>query len=278
VQRGKPNRTNPQRHCGKLLLALCLSAAAIARAERPPPPLPQANLSEHLGTRIDLDLSFSDQRGNAVKLGQYFDGRTPVLLTLNYFHCRTLCDVQLARLVLNLETLASTIRWNVRALTVSIDPRDTVRAARDKRAELAPGNRAGLDWTLLVGTAENVLSLATALGASYAYDARSGQYAHVPATFVLAPDGRVVRYLYGVDTTSSDFRLAVLEASAGRIGTTTDKLLLRCFAYDPSSGRYSLYVLGVTRASSVLLLIAMIVGFVRYWRRERAMREPKEPR
>jgi protein SCO1/2 len=270
----------PQHHRGPLLFALCCSATGAAHADRPAPPPPYADLRERLGSRVDFSLSFADQSGAPVRLGQYFDGRTPVLLTLNYFHCQALCDVQMARLVLGLEGFTAETGAHVRALTVSIDPRDTAADARAKRAALAPGARAGLDWTLLVGPAQNVLALARTLGASYAYDAHSGQYAHVPATFVLAPDGRVMRYLYGIDIASGDVRMAVVEASAGRIGSSADKLLLRCFAYDPSSGRYGLYVLGMTRATSVVLLVMMVIAFARLWRREhaRAPRTPEDPR
>jgi protein SCO1/2 len=228
----------------------------------------RADLRERLGTRIDGDLRFRDHAGAHVTLKQYFDRGTPVVLTLNYFHCPMLCDVQLDRLGRDLQALARDPQLRFRALTVSIDPRDGSQDAREKRARLERETGASFDWSFLTGEAGQVLKLAQALGASFAYDARTRQYDHIPATFVLAPDGRIARYLYGLDVGPRDLRLALIEAAAGRAGTSADKILLRCFQYDAANGTYSLYVLGAVRASSTLVLLGMALALVRAWRRD----------
>jgi protein SCO1/2 len=253
-----------------IALALC-SAARAAHAGSELEAEQRADLRERLGARVGASLQFSDQDGARVELGKFFGpGAVPVVLTLNYFHCPMLCDVQLERLGSDLRYLARDAQLRFRALSVSIDPHDAAQDARAKRTQLMPKGRAGFDWSFLVGDAGQVLGLARAVGASYAYDKRTGQYDHIPAVFVLAPDGRIVRYLYGLDVGPRDLRLALLDASAGRIGTSVDKILLRCFRYDAASGKYSLYVLGAVRASSGLLLLAMAFAFFRSWRRVHA--------
>jgi protein SCO1/2 len=247
---------------GVALLAIVCSTASLARAQE------RADLRERLGSRVDGSLTFTDQNGARVQLEKFFDGRTPVVLTLNYFHCAMLCDVQLGRLADNLARFARDQRGPLRAITVSIDPRDTAADARRKHAQFVGSVHASLDWSFLVGSEEQVLALARAVGASYAYDSRSKQYDHTPALFVLAPDSRIVRYLYGLDVPPRELQFAVLEASSGRIGHSVDRLLLRCFEYDPASGRYSVYVLGLVRAGSALLLLAMTLTLIATWRRE----------
>jgi protein SCO1/2 len=247
-----------------VLLACVLAAAGAARAED------RADLRERLGSRVDGSLAFTDQDGARVRLEEYFDGRTPVVLSLNYFHCAMLCDVQLARLATNLAQFARERGAPLRAITVSIDPRDTPADARKKRAQLIARAGADLDWSFLVGGDAQVLALARALGASYAYDPRTKQYDHIPALFVFAPDKSIARYLYGIDVPPRELQFAVLEASAGRIGRSVDRLLLRCFKYDPATGRYSVYVLGVVRGGSALLFLAMVLGWIAWYRRERA--------
>lgn len=230
----------------------------------------RADLRERLGAHVDRDLQFRDHTGARVSFGQLLDGRSPVVLTLNYFHCPMLCDVQLERLGQSLRYLARDRQLSFRALTVSIDPHDTTQDALAKRTQLVRETRASLDWSFLTGSADQVSALARALGASFAYDARSGQFEHIPATFVLAPDGRIARYLYGIDVSLRDLRLAVIEASAGRVGGSTDRILLRCFQYDAATGTYSLWVLGAVQASSGMLLLAMAIVLVRAWRRGHA--------
>jgi protein SCO1/2 len=250
------------------MIALALCGAARGAHASEIEAQQRADLRERLGERLDHGLQFRDHTGARVSLGQLLDGGMPVLLTLNYFHCPMLCDLQLARLGVELRHLARDRRLSFRALTVSIDPHDAAQDALAKRTQLVRETRATFDWRFLTGSADQVRALARGLGASFAYDARTGQFDHVPATFVLAPDGRIVRYLYGLDIRQRDLRLALLEASAGRVGSSADRILLRCFQYDAASGRYSLYVLGAVQASSGVLLLAMAIAMVSAWRRE----------
>jgi protein SCO1 len=264
----------PARQPAPSLYLLSLAAIAVAspaRGDAPPPPLTGVGITERLDSKIDLALPFRDHEGNTVTLGQYFDGQTPVLLTLNYFRCRTLCDLQLVRLAARLRQLDATSTPFV-ALAISIDPRDTVAAARAKRATHARAPDAALSWSFLVDDGTSAATLAAGLGASFRYDRRSDQYAHAPALFVAAPDGRVVRYLYGVDYPARDVRFALIEAAAGRSGSSADKLLLSCFRYDATTGRYGPYVIGLVRVGGVFTVVALAVSITLLQRRTRRQR------
>jgi protein SCO1/2 len=225
------------------MIALALSGAARGAHASEIEAQQRADLRERLGARLDPGLQFRDHTGARVSLGQLLNGGMPVLLTLNYFHCPMLCDLQLERLGVELRHLARDGRLSFRALTVSIDPHDTAQDALAKRARLVRETRATFDWRFLIGAADQVRALARGLGASFAYDSSTGLRHRV-------------------------LRLALLDASAGRVGSSADRILLRCFQYDAASGRYSLYVLGAVQASSGALLLAMAIAMVSAWRRE----------
>ena len=251
--------TRPDRRITTGLLLLALQAPEHASAS---PGLPLASVVERLGQPLDPNLAFSDERGTAVRLGSFFGGARPLLVTLNYFRCHMLCDLQLQRLTQSLAALDDLRGSDFRVLTVSIDPTDRPADAASRRhGYLRRLGRAEVDWRFLVGHEPRFVRSRTQLGFGYRYDPSSQQYAHAPMAFVIAPGGRIVRYLYGIDYPPSDLRHALIEASQGRIGSTLDKVLLRCFEFDPAAGRYGLYVLGLVRAGGVLTVLAMVLGF-----------------
>jgi protein SCO1/2 len=156
-----------------------------------------------------------------------------------------------------------------RVLTVSIDPKDSpADAARKRDVYLRRLGRPDLDWSFLVGAESQISALAGSLGFAYRYDARSDQFAHAPVLFVLSPDGRVSRYLYGLDYPPRDLRLALVDASAGKVGRTLDRVLLRCFRFESASGRYGAHVLNLVRLGGVLTVLGLALGFVRLRRVE----------
>jgi protein SCO1/2 len=224
---------------------------------------------EHLGQQLDLGLEFTDDRGRTVQIRSLLEGDRPVLLTLNYFRCRTLCDLQLRRLTQSLHALGDLRGREFRVVTVSIDPTDTAAGAAQRRSGyLRIAGRRDLDWQFLVGREPQIRALAGQLGFGYSYDARSKQYLHAPMAFLLAPDGRVVRYLYGLDYPAPELRRALIDAGEGKIGTTLDRVLLRCFEFDPAAGRYSVRVLALVRAGGAVTALAMLLAFLRLRRLE----------
>jgi protein SCO1/2 len=129
---------------------------------------------------------------------------------------------------------------------------------------------AATGWHFLTGSAESINALTKAVGFQYQYDAARNQYAHATAIMVLTPQGRISRYFYGVEFPARDIRLGLVDASAGKIGSPVDHVLLYCFQYDPSTARYSATILGIVRLGGILTIAAMIVAFLIFRRRDRA--------
>lgn len=257
--------------CGMLAAGGLLVGEGQARAvEALPSQLEGITVTERLGAAVNPNTLLTDHTGRSVRLGQYFGDGKPVLLTLNYYGCAMLCSVQLNGLVAGLQQLDWVPGEEFRIVTVSIDPDDTPQLAADKRQAYldAYGRGQDVDWQFLVGDAAQVQALADAVGFAYRYDAEQDQYAHAAAIMLLAPDATVARYLYGIQYSGRDLKFGLLEAAAGRVGSTAERLLLSCFHYDESIGRYSPFAFGIMRlGGAVSVLIAAGLGIV-LWRQE----------
>ena len=276
----------PLRLITTLLLALALIATpSLARAAGPPA-LPRvaekADLDEHLGRQIPRALAFHDQDGRRVSLGDSFDGKRPVVLVLAYYHCPMLCGLVLRGVVDGMNQLRFTLGEDYRALTVSIDPRDTPAGARAKqRSSLGALPRGGdtpAGWPFLVGEQASIAKLADAVGFRFAYDPRTDQFAHPAAAIVLTPEGRVSRYLYGVTFSARDLRLSLVEAGEGKTGTIVDRIIMTCYRYDPAARAYGPFVVGFVRIGGAFILAAVAgtVGLL-FLREARRRREPRSP-
>ena len=253
------------------LAALVLGLAApLAGDEARPPALRDVGVDQHPGATLPLDLAFRDESGRTIALRDYFDGK-PVLLALVYFGCPMLCGQSLNGLAASLKALSFQPGKDFTVLAVSFDPRDTPAAASGRKAAvLARYGR--LDtaggWHFLVGEQAAIDRLTRAVGFRYTFDAASGQFAHVPAAIVLTPGGTISRYFYGIEPAPRDLRLGLVEASANKIGTVVDQLLLFCFHYDPATGKYGSLVMGAVRAGGALTLFALGAFLALSWRRE----------
>ncbi len=258
-----------------VLAAALLATAAAADVDTRPPQLRDVGIEQRPGAAVPLDLVFRDEGDRAVRLGDYFTPGKPVLLSLVYFGCPMLCGQTLRGLSTVLGWLPLDAGKDFTVLSVSFDPKDTPAAAAAKKAEgLArydrPGGAAG--WHFLVGDADAIARLTDAVGFRVKYDPESGQFAHAPVLIVLTPDGKVSRYLYGFEYASRDVRLGLVEASANRIGSVVDQVLLFCFHYDPATGRYTPLVMNVVRAGG-LMTVAGLAAFVLLARRREAHRQ-----
>jgi protein SCO1 len=259
---------------GAFLACGLLASAGAARAQFQeqsigvrPELLKQVGIDQKLGSQVPLNLTFHDEKGNVVQLSQYFGHGKPVVLSLVYFTCPMLCT-QVENGMLNsfkLQTL--NIGKDFDALTVSIDPTDKPRLAKVKQEMYTgiyarPGAADG--WHFLTGDQPQIKQLADAVGFRYAYDPESQQYAHAAAIMVLTPEGKVSRYLYGIEYPSRDMRLALVQASEGSIGTPEDALLLFCYHYDPHAGRYGVAIARLLKAGGALtiLIIGVAVFFL----------------
>lgn len=245
-------------------LAVAAALAGSAAANDVPEELRQVGIEQRLDEVIPLDLTFRDETGQAVRLGSYFAQR-PVLLALVYYECPMLCTLVLNGLVSALKAVALDAGRDFDVVAVSIDPAETPEmAARKKETYLQTYRRAGADtgWHFLTGDETSIRYLADAVGFRYRYDPDSGEFAHAAAIAVLTPSGRIARYFYGVEYAPRDLRLGIIEAADERIGTPVDQLLLYCFRYDASTGRYSAAVLNLVRLGGVLTVAAFGTFFI----------------
>lgn len=262
----------------RLLLSALLAVPAMAAAQPtvagPPAAAKPSILSaigfdQRLGETIPLDIALRDEAGRAVRLGDYF-GTRPVVLTLVYYECPMLCTLTLNSLSSALATLAFDIGKEFDVVTVSFDPREKPPlASGKKKAYLSrygrPGAEAG--WHFLTGDREDLARLTSAVGFRYQWDEEIRQFAHPSGLVVLTPEGRIARYLYGIEYAPKDLRLALVEASERRIGTPVDQAMLFCYQYNPATGRYGLLTMRLVRGGAILTVLAL-GGFIFTMRRQ----------
>ena len=204
----------------------------------------QIGLDQRLGDQVPLNLRFNDESGREVTLGGLLQGR-PVVLSLVYFRCPMLCNQLLNGLLKSSQAMTLELGSDYDIISVSIDPlEDALAASKKKERYVSAYRRSGgqRGWHFLTGDKDNIERLAEVVGYRYRYDPRSDQYAHPSGIVVITPEGRISRYLYGIDYSPRDLRLALVESSAGHIGTAVDQILLLCFHYDPATGKYGLVI------------------------------------
>jgi protein SCO1/2 len=263
--------------CGLAMLTAYYAGMGTAAADQPlPPELRGIAIEERLGQSIALDVPLVEHTGAQVKLADYFQAKRPVILVLNYYSCPTLCSLVLNGMLDGMRGLEFLVGKEYQLVSVSIDPRETPELAKSKRAAyltaLGAERTAKMtdrDWPFLTGSEQNVSAIAKAVGFHYRYDAATNQYAHAAGIFVLTPEGRISRVLYGIQFPARDLRLALVEASQGGIGSPVDRLLLLCYHYDPQTRRYGLTPMGLMRISGVLTVVVLGMYLLSAWRRER---------
>jgi len=244
------------------MIALAFIALLASNA---PPALPgNVAIAQKLSTQIPLDLMFRDETGKVVRLREYFGRKKPVVLDFVYYRCPMLCPIVLEGTTEALTNLKYDIGKEFDVLTVSIDPRDTPEdAARMKEKTIKRYGRldSASGWHFLTAHETSIRQLADAVGFQFAYDPKMDQFAHGAALFVLTPDGRTSRYFFGFEYKPRDLRLAIFEASEGKIGSVVDQVLLLCFHYDPKIGKYSRDAMIFARAGGVTTMLAL-GGFI----------------
>ena len=257
-----------------LFLAAILPALPLVAQSAPdgrPPILRTVAIEQHLDEPLPLELQLRDEQGRAVRLGSYF-GKRPVVLVLAYYNCPMLCTQVLNGLVAAMRVLSFDVGRDYEVVTVSFDPRDDPSDARAKKEPYVarygrPGAAAG--WHFLTADPRAIASLTESVGFRYAWDERTGQFAHASAIYVATPNGRLSRYIYGIEYAPRDLRLALVEASSGKIGTPVDQLLLYCYHYDPAAGRYGAVVMNMVRLAGVGVVLVITVFLLVMWRRDR---------
>jgi protein SCO1/2 len=258
---------------GAMLLMPLASARAVQ--ELKPAYLNNVGITQKLGAQVPLDLTFHDETGKSVKLSQYFDGKKkPVILTLVYYKCPQLCTLvlnDLNRGMNGLSTLSAGDDYQV--VTVSFDPREGPEEAMDKKETYMQSYRrphAAEGWHFLTGDEASIKKLADSVGFQYKFDPKFGQYIHPSGLIVLTPKGVVSRYFFGIDYDLKDLRLALEEASSNKVGSLTDRILLYCFQYDPTTNKYSLRIIRIMQFGGVLTMGALGAFWMAMHKRDNA--------
>ncbi len=224
-----------------------------------PPGLQNVGIEQHLDEQIPADLNFRDETGKPVRLGDYF-GKKPMILNLVYYNCPMLCGEVLSGLESSLRVLKFDVGKEFEVLTISFDPRETPDMATKKKAEfLKRYGRAGAaeGWHFLTGPQESIDALTKAAGFQYQYDPKTGQFAHATAIMILTPEGKIAQYYYGVEYAPKDLRLGLIQASENKIGTLADQVLLYCYHYDPTTGKYGAIISRVLKLAGLATLLGL---------------------
>lgn len=262
------------------LLAVACSGAANCFAQDllsqnptgKPEVLKDVGFDQKLDSQVPLELTFRDEKNTAVPLGQLFNGK-PVILTLVYYECPMLCTEVLNGTLNSLKEVPLDVGSDYEIVTVSIDPNEKPPLADAKHTMYAgllnqPGAMTG--WHFLTGNEDEIKRLSASVGFRYVYDKASKQFAHAAGIVILTPNGRVSRYLFGLEFPPRDMRLALIEASSQKIGSPiTDAILLYCFHYDPTTGKYGIVITNIVRAAGALTALAIAIGIAVLFRREK---------
>lgn len=236
--------------------------------------LDDIGIDQKLNAQVSLELPFRDEAGQTVRLGDYFKDR-PVVLALVYYRCPMLCTLVLNGTVRALRAVPLTPGKDFEVVAVSFDPREGSELAAEKKANYLktyghPETASG--WHFLTGDEASIRKLTDAVGFRYKWDEANKQYAHASAIMVLTPQGKVSKYFYSVEYSSRDLRLALVEASENKIGSRVDQVLLYCYHYDPTTGKYGLAVMNLIRAGGALTLLALGTFIAVSTRRDRRRR------
>lgn len=259
------------------LLAACyaLRAQAVPSNVGPssatmPPALQNVGFEPPLNGQMPLDLHFRDETGRDVQLREFF-GQKPVVLAFVYYSCPMLCDQIQMGVVGALRMLSFNPGRDYEVVFISFDSHDTPElAAEKKQAALARFHRPETvsGWHFLTGSQESIEAAARAANFRFRYDAKSKLFAHASGVMILTSDGRISRYFYGVEYPGRDMRLGLVDASAGKIGSPIDHVLLFCYHYDPSSAAYSASILRIIRLGGILTVLSIVGGIWIFRRRE----------
>jgi protein SCO1 len=266
-----------------LALAVALAAAPVAAQTMPgglmqptapknvlPSELEAVQVTEHLGETLPLDMVLTDHEGRQVKLGDYFGKGKPVIVNLGYYGCPMLCGLVLNGLNKGLKQLSYLPGREFDVVSVTIDPKEDTALAKQKRESILEElgkEGAGAGWSFNTASEADIKRLADAVGFGYRWDEKGEQWAHAAVIAIASPEGKIARYLYGIEFSPKDLKLALLDASEGKVGSTVDRLLLYCFHYDSESKGYVLFARNMMKLGGVVTLVALGAFWFAMWRR-----------
>lgn len=234
------------------------------------PVIDKIGIEENLGAKLDLSTEFTDEFGNKVKLGKYFNEK-PVFMMLIYYECPTLCSLHLNAVLKTLKDFEWTIGQEFEFVVISIDPDESPRVAEKKLEAYhkeydREGSRDG--WHFLTGKEENIKKIADKIGFKYAWDPRERQWAHAAASYVITPKGDISYYHFGLDIKPRVLRLSLVEAAENKIGTVLDRMVLFCLQYDPDKKTYAFYAFNLMRVGGIITILFLAIYLFKFWYKE----------
>ena len=227
---------------------------------------------ENLGAYIPLDTIFINENGNEVQLRSLFNKEIPTVLTLNYFECPMLCTLVLNGLAESLKNLTLNAGDDFQVITIDINPNEKTLFANQKKKNYIKGfglENMKNDWHFLTGDQESIKKIADSIGYIYYYDEQRDEYMHPAAITLLSSEGKISRYLYGIEYLVKDLKLGILEASEGKIGSTLDKIILYCYHYDPYKNTYTIFATNVMRLGGIFTIIFLCIMLASYWKKDK---------
>jgi len=239
-----------------------------------PEPLKKVGIEQRLGEQLPLAAEFKDENGRIVKLGDYFGKGRPAIIALVYYECPMLCNQVLNGLTGMLKGVSFDAGKEFDVIAISFDAKefDKPELAKNKKASyMERYGREGTEngWHFLTGSQASIDAVTQATGFKYAWDEKSSQFAHGSAIMIATPDGKLSRYFYGIDYAPRDVKLGIMESAENKVGSVADELLLYCYHYDPSTGKYGFQILSVLRLAAIATVLGMgLMGFV-FWRRNK---------
>ena len=264
------------------VLALCgLQAHAydtkpLVTGKELPAELQSVGVDEHLGGQLDLDLPFTDETGKTVPLRSFFSADKPVLMAMVYYTCPALCNYHLNALTEAMKTLKWTSGKDFEVVAVSMNSKETPDVAGKKKhnyLELYGRHTGDSGWHFLVGNEQNVKKLADELGFRFHWMEDKQQFAHASVAYVVTPDGRISRYLHGLNIETNTLKLSLLEASSGKIGNVLEHVLLYCLKFDPEKSKYTLAAWNIMRIGGILMVVLLALFIIPVWWREQMKKQ-----
>ena len=239
--------------------ALVLASVTMQAQYARPKVTAGVGIDQKLQAPVPLDLTFRDEANQLVPLRSYF-GDKPIVLELVYFKCTSMCPMSIGESVRSLKRVSLQPGKDYDVVVVSFDPADAPAEAVRQKASYAkefgrPSFNSG--WHFLTGTQDSISRLAAAVGFKYRWDAASNQFIHAGGIMVATPEGKLSRYFYGIQYAPQDLRMALVDAAQHKIGSPVDYVLLFCFHYDPSQGKYTLAIVNVLKLAAGVTLVAL---------------------
>ena len=222
------------------------------------------------GEILNLDVQFHDDKNSFVRMSDLFNGKQPVMLSFNYSNCPKLCSVQLENMTMALREVDFKIGKDFQLISISIDPTEQTSRARETKAKyekLYNQPESANGWHFLTSKREDIAFMADQCGFRYKYVPQQKLYSHPPVFILLSPEGKIVRYIHGLDYDPDTIKLALIEAAAGKIGSPINILSygLGCFSFNESTGKYTFQAMAIMRIGAALTAFGLLFGLVPYW-------------